>query len=154
MLSALFTGVVHLIPHSLCPLFLCVSKSQNTEAQWTRRKHLMTEFFFLWGWNSHVIALTNNLVGIDELKINRNQNLACRQIWTSNLMNEKYVRRITPLVIQNFDLCKFFLICFKDGVYPTHNIQSAYGWNKRGVRKELPANAGGVRLNLSGSRQW
>lgn len=42
-------------------------------------------------------------------------------------------------------------ICFTDGVHPTHNIQSAYGWIKRGVRKELPANTGRARLNLSGS---
>ncbi len=42
-------------------------------------------------------------------------------------------------------------ICFTDGVHPTHNIQSAYGWIKRGLRKELPANTGRARLNLSGS---
>lgn len=56
----------------------------------------MTEFFFCEGEHEHghAIALTNNLVGIDELKIHRNRNLACRQICTSNLMNEKYVRSI------------------------------------------------------------
>jgi transposase len=42
-------------------------------------------------------------------------------------------------------------ICFTDGVHPTHNIQAAYGWIKKGVRKELPANTGRARLNLSGA---
>lgn len=42
-------------------------------------------------------------------------------------------------------------ICFIDGVHPTHNVQPAYGWIKRGVRKEILANTGRARLNLSGS---
>ena len=37
-----------------------------------------------------------------------------------------------------------------DGVHPTHNVQPAYGWIKKGVRKEVPANSGRKRLNLSG----
>jgi len=42
-------------------------------------------------------------------------------------------------------------ICFTDGVHPTHNVQSAYGWIKKGVRKEIPGNSGRSRLNLSGA---
>lgn len=41
-------------------------------------------------------------------------------------------------------------VCFTDGVHPTHNVQPAYGWIKKGVRKEIPANTGRSRLNLSG----
>jgi transposase len=41
-------------------------------------------------------------------------------------------------------------ICFMDGVHPTHNMQPAYGWIKKGVRKEIPTNTGRSRLNLSG----
>lgn len=41
-------------------------------------------------------------------------------------------------------------ICFMDGVHPTHNVQPAYGWIKTGVRKEIPANSGRSRINLSG----
>lgn len=41
-------------------------------------------------------------------------------------------------------------ICFMDGVHPTHNVQPAYGWIKKGVRKEIAANSGRNRLNLSG----
>ena len=41
-------------------------------------------------------------------------------------------------------------ICFMDGVHPTHNVQPAYGWIKKGVRKEIPGNSGRSRLNLSG----
>lgn len=41
-------------------------------------------------------------------------------------------------------------ICFMDGVHPTHNVQPAYGWIKKGERKEIPANSGRARLNLSG----
>ncbi len=37
------------------------------------------------------------------------------------------------------------------GVHPTHNVQPAYGWIEKGVRKEIPANTGRARLNLSGS---
>lgn len=41
-------------------------------------------------------------------------------------------------------------ICFMDGVHPTHNVQAAYGWIRKGVRKEIPSNTGRSRLNLSG----
>jgi len=41
-------------------------------------------------------------------------------------------------------------ICFMDGVHPTHNVQPAYGWIQKGVRKEVPANSGRSRVNLSG----
>lgn len=41
-------------------------------------------------------------------------------------------------------------ICFIDGVHPTHNVQLAYGWIKKGVKKEISANSGRSRLNLSG----
>ena len=30
-------------------------------------------------------------------------------------------------------------------------VQPAYGWIKKGVRKEIPANSGRSRLNLSGA---
>lgn len=42
-------------------------------------------------------------------------------------------------------------ICFTDGVHPTHNVQPACGWIKKGVRKEIPTNTGRKRLNLSGA---
>ncbi len=42
-------------------------------------------------------------------------------------------------------------ICFIDGVHPTHNVQPTYGWIKKGVRKEISANSGRSRLNLSGA---
>jgi transposase len=41
-------------------------------------------------------------------------------------------------------------IGFIDGVHPTHNVQPAFGWIKTGVRKEIRANTGRERLNLSG----
>ena len=41
-------------------------------------------------------------------------------------------------------------ICFMDGVHPTHNVQPAYGWIQKGMRKEIPANSGRSRINLSG----
>jgi transposase len=41
-------------------------------------------------------------------------------------------------------------IGFIDGVHPTHNVQPAFGWIKTGVRKEIPANTGRKRINLSG----
>jgi transposase len=41
-------------------------------------------------------------------------------------------------------------ICFMDGVHPTHNVQPAYGWIQKGVRKEISANSGRSRINLSG----
>jgi len=42
-------------------------------------------------------------------------------------------------------------ICFMDGVHPTHNTQLAYGWIKKGVRKEISCNSGRSRINLSGA---
>ncbi len=41
-------------------------------------------------------------------------------------------------------------ICFMDGVHPTHNVQPAYGWIQKGVRKEVPANSVRSRITLSG----
>lgn len=48
------------------------------------------------------------------------------------------------------DLAADETICFMDGVHPTHNVQPAYGWIQKGVRKEVPANSGRSRINLSG----
>ena len=42
-------------------------------------------------------------------------------------------------------------ICFIDGVHPTHNTKTAYGWIRRGQRKEIRSNTGRQRLNLSGA---
>jgi transposase len=42
-------------------------------------------------------------------------------------------------------------ICFTDGVHPTHNMKLAYGWIRKGERKELRTNTGRQRLNLSGA---
>jgi hypothetical protein len=33
-------------------------------------------------------------------------------------------------------------ICFMAGIQPTHNMQTAYGWIKKAVRKDIPANTG------------
>lgn len=41
-------------------------------------------------------------------------------------------------------------IGFIDGVHPTHNVELAYGWIRKGIRKEIPSNTGRARLNLSG----
>lgn len=42
-------------------------------------------------------------------------------------------------------------ICFIDGVHPTHNVQSAFGWIKKGIRKEIATNTGRSRVNISGA---
>lgn len=42
-------------------------------------------------------------------------------------------------------------ICFMDGVHPTHNTQLAFGWIKKGFRKEICANSGRSRINISGA---
>jgi len=42
-------------------------------------------------------------------------------------------------------------ICFTDGVHPTHNVQLAYGWIRKGVSKEVPSNTGRSRINLAGA---
>lgn len=42
-------------------------------------------------------------------------------------------------------------ICFIDGVHPTHNVQTAYGWMKKGESKTISANTGRSRLNLTGA---
>ena len=48
-------------------------------------------------------------------------------------------------------LSKNEAICFTDGVHPTHNVQLAYGWIKKGVSKEVPSNTGRSRINLAGA---
>jgi transposase len=42
-------------------------------------------------------------------------------------------------------------ILFGDGVHPTHEVQVARGWIKKGVRKEMPTNGSGKRLNILGA---
>lgn len=42
-------------------------------------------------------------------------------------------------------------VFFVDAVHPEHNTMAAYGWIKRGVKKELKTNSGRQRLNLHGA---
>jgi transposase len=42
-------------------------------------------------------------------------------------------------------------ICFTDGVHPTHNVQIAYGWIKKGESKPIASNTGRSRLNITGA---
>lgn len=61
---------------------------------------------------------------------------------------QKWIDEYTKL---KQDLSEEETICFMDGVHPTHNVQPAYGWIETGVRKEIPANSGRSRINLSGA---
>lgn len=42
-------------------------------------------------------------------------------------------------------------ICFTDGVHPTHNVQLACGWIRKGEKKLIPSNTGRARINLTGA---
>jgi len=42
-------------------------------------------------------------------------------------------------------------VLFLDAVHPEHNTLAAYGWIKRGERRELKTNSGRERLNLHGA---
>lgn len=42
-------------------------------------------------------------------------------------------------------------IYFMDGCHPQHNTQAAYGWIKRGKKKEIKTNSGRERLNINGA---
>ncbi len=42
-------------------------------------------------------------------------------------------------------------VLFLDAVHPEHNALSAYGWIKRGEKRELKTNSGRERLNLHGA---
>jgi transposase len=42
-------------------------------------------------------------------------------------------------------------IVFMDGVHPTHQTRMAYGWIRKGVRKELPTTLGQRRMNIVGA---
>jgi transposase len=42
-------------------------------------------------------------------------------------------------------------IVFMDGVHPTHQTRMAYGWIRKGVRKELPTTSGQRRMNIVGA---
>ncbi len=41
-------------------------------------------------------------------------------------------------------------VLFMDAVHPEHNTMAAYGWIKRGEKRELKTNSGRQRLNLHG----
>jgi len=60
---------------------------------------------------------------------------------------EKWIARYTEL---RNNLPNDETVCFIDGVHPTHNVQLAYGWIKKGARKEIRSNAGRSRINVSG----
>ena len=40
---------------------------------------------------------------------------------------------------------------FLDGVHPTHQTRMAYGWIRKGRRKELPTTSGQKRMNIIGA---
>ena len=42
-------------------------------------------------------------------------------------------------------------VLFADAVHPEHNAMAAYGWIKRGEKRELKTNSGRQRLNLHGA---
>ena len=42
-------------------------------------------------------------------------------------------------------------VLFVDAVHPEHNTMAAYGWIKKGTKKELKSNSGRDRLNLHGA---
>jgi len=42
-------------------------------------------------------------------------------------------------------------IVFMDGVHPTHQTRMAYGWIRKGTRKELPTTPGQRRMNILGA---
>jgi len=42
-------------------------------------------------------------------------------------------------------------VLFADAVHPEHNAMAAYGWIKRGEKRELKTNSGRERLNLHGA---
>ena len=43
------------------------------------------------------------------------------------------------------------VICFMDGVHPTHNTKPSYGWIETGVNRAILSNTGRQRINLSGA---
>lgn len=42
-------------------------------------------------------------------------------------------------------------VLFMDAVHPQHNTMAAYGWIKRGEKREIPTTSGRERLNLHGA---
>lgn len=42
-------------------------------------------------------------------------------------------------------------VCFLDAVHPQHNTMAAYGWIKRGEKREIKTSSGRDRLNLHGA---
>lgn len=42
-------------------------------------------------------------------------------------------------------------VLFADAVHPQHNTMAAYGWIKRGEKREIPTTTGRERLNLHGA---
>ena len=42
-------------------------------------------------------------------------------------------------------------VLFADAVHPQHNTMAAYGWIKRGEKREVPTSSGRDRLNLHGA---
>lgn len=60
---------------------------------------------------------------------------------------EEFIKHDEELMMKKADDVE---VLFMDAVHPEHNTMAAYGWMKRGERKELKTNSGRQRLNLHG----
>ena len=60
---------------------------------------------------------------------------------------EEFIKHYEELMMKKADDVE---VLFMDAVHPEHNTMAAYGWMKRGERKELKTNSGRQRLNLHG----
>lgn len=67
----------------------------------------------------------------------------------ANFEDQKKSRKKIIDLIETMDADS--AVFFMDGVHPTHNSGSCYGWIRKGKEYELPANSGRQRININGA---
>lgn len=64
------------------------------------------------------------------------------------LTEESFLEEQLTDILQEVEDQKAHLY-YSDGVHPTHQTQTGYGWIKKGKDYELPANTGRKRVNIN-----
>jgi transposase len=64
---------------------------------------------------------------------------------------QEFIQEFKKLNQRVLDNQENSVIYFTDGVHPTHNTRSTYGWIKTGTEKELPTVSGRDRVNINGA---
>ena len=146
-----FYGLVYLVPGSFGPSALGVSTSEIEllKSELESNIHLTTQSVI------HYVEKTLNVKytqsGMRDLLHRIGYEYKKPKLVPGNPDHE--AQEIFAMQYQDFMSSKDddTEVLFADAVHPEHNAMAAYGWIKRGQKRELKTNSGRQRLNLHGA---